>query len=282
MGRQWAKTKTRDKSRRGRLQGFTGRAALLRGGGWKAGRAVKNTHTLHPVTTLLAYLEWLSRLQISGNGQKYIKLISRWMLSGVTTLHKSWFDRGGQGLNPLLPNAHSKWFGLDFLLFWRLKPLAGKSKISHSALPVFPFPFHEWQILKRRPEGSWQPLPPLIEGHQRSKVKPGPKAEKCCSERSKWEKEKSEEMLRTYQLYFLRRVRGSRSFCLFVCFSYWGDGCYLSRHPSRSAPSSAAGNISCQELSPPAHRLLSTVTQPPHPSPSPVLSLGLACVAKWG
>lgn len=72
-----------------------------------SGRTVKNIHTLFPVRTLLAYLEWLSRQGISANGQKYIKLISRWMLSGVMMLHKSWFDHCGQGLNPELTNAHS-------------------------------------------------------------------------------------------------------------------------------------------------------------------------------
>lgn len=33
------------------------------------------------------------------------------MLSGVMMLHKSWFDHGGQGLNPQLPNAHSSVLG---------------------------------------------------------------------------------------------------------------------------------------------------------------------------
>lgn len=110
MGRLQVKTKTRDKSQHSRLKVSTKPIQL---GG--SSRTVKNIHTLHPVRALLAYLEWLSRLGISGNGQKYIKLISRWMLSGVMMLHKSWFDHCGQGLNPQLPNAHSS--VLDWILF---------------------------------------------------------------------------------------------------------------------------------------------------------------------
>lgn len=106
MGRLRVKTKTRDKSQHSRLKVST-KPIQLEG----SSRTVKNIHTLHPVRTLLAYLEWLSRLGISGNGQKYIKLISRWMLSGVMMLHKSWFDHCGQGLNPQLPNAHSSVLG---------------------------------------------------------------------------------------------------------------------------------------------------------------------------
>ena len=106
MGRLQVKTKTRDKSQHSRLKVST-KPIQLEG----SSRTVKNIHTLHPVRTLLAYLEWLSRLGISGNGQKYIKLISRWMLSGVMMLHKSWFDHCGQGLNPQLPNAHSSVLG---------------------------------------------------------------------------------------------------------------------------------------------------------------------------
>lgn len=84
MGRLQVKTKTRDKSHHSSLK-VPAKAIQLEGNG----RTVKNIYTLHPVRMLLAYLEWLSRLGISQNGQKYIKLISRWMLSGVMMLHKS-------------------------------------------------------------------------------------------------------------------------------------------------------------------------------------------------
>lgn len=57
------------------------------------------------------------------------------MLSGVMMLHKSWFDHGGQGLNPLLPNAHSS--VLDRILFC-LEDRSGKSKIYHLHItPLF-------------------------------------------------------------------------------------------------------------------------------------------------
>lgn len=59
---------------------------------------------------------------------------------------------------------------------------------------------------------------------------------------------KRENLVVTYQLYFLCRVGGVVQL-LFVCFLFWKDGCYLSLHPGSSLQLSAAGNISRQESS---------------------------------
>lgn len=59
---------------------------------------------------------------------------------------------------------------------------------------------------------------------------------------------KREDLVVTYQLYFLCRVGGVVQL-LFVCFLFWKDGCYLSLHPGSSLQLSAAGNISRQESS---------------------------------
>lgn len=117
------------------------------------------------------------------------------------------------------------------------------------------------------PEESWQPLQPLIEGHRRSKVKLGPKAEKCCSKKredGRWRGGNWYPVI--ISCIFLCQVRGSGAFvCLFVFYTE-RDGCYLSNHPSRSAESSSEGNISCQELSKLTYGVFSTVRSASHPS----------------